>query len=82
MGGGFGAFPFIAMLAMAFFWLLVIGGLGLLVVWLFRRDQGQMRDREVPPPASRPLEILRERYARGEITRDEFDQMRRDLEAR
>jgi uncharacterized membrane protein len=27
-------------------------------------------------------EILRQRYARGEITKDQFDQMRRDLEER
>ena len=27
-----------------------------------------------------PLEILKERYARGEIGRDEFEQMVRDLE--
>jgi uncharacterized membrane protein len=28
-----------------------------------------------------PLEILRGRYARGELTRPEFEAMRRDLEA-
>ena len=27
-----------------------------------------------------PLEILKARYARGEISREEYDQMRRDLE--
>ena len=27
-----------------------------------------------------PLELLKERYARGEIGREEYDQMRRDLE--
>ena len=29
----------------------------------------------------RPLDILKERYARGEITRDQYEQMRRDLES-
>lgn len=28
-----------------------------------------------------PLEILKARYARGEITGEEYDQMRRDLES-
>ncbi len=27
-----------------------------------------------------PLEVLKERYARGEITHEEYDQIRRDLE--
>ena len=32
--------------------------------------------------ATRPIDIARERYARGEITKEQFDQMRRDLEER
>jgi putative membrane protein len=31
---------------------------------------------------SRAMEILKERYARGEITREQYEQMRRDLEGR
>lgn len=27
-----------------------------------------------------PLDVLKERYARGEISRDVYDEMRRDLE--
>lgn len=29
----------------------------------------------------RPLDILKERYARGDITREQYEQMRRDLES-
>ena len=32
-------------------------------------------------PAQTPLEILRVRYARGEITREEYEQTRRGLES-
>ncbi len=43
-----------------------------------RRDQPQVG----PQPGSKQvaLDILRERYARGEITREEYQNMRRDLE--
>lgn len=36
----------------------------------------------VPPPGSGALEVLDARYARGEITRDEYLRMRQDLEPR
>jgi putative membrane protein len=32
------------------------------------------------PTRQTPLDILKERYVRGEISRDEYEQMRRDLE--
>jgi putative membrane protein len=32
------------------------------------------------PSRQTPLEILKARYARGEIGREEYEQMRRDLE--
>lgn len=61
----------LAFLWMALFWVGVI----LLAVWAVRRrgDDTTMRR----PTA---LEILEERYARGEIDEDEFDARRRQLE--
>ena len=32
------------------------------------------------PLAGRPLEILKERYARGEITREQYEEVKRDLD--
>lgn len=55
------------------FWVLFFVGLAVLVAWLFANtSRSSGRD-----PA---LDILRERYARGEIDRDEFEQKRRELE--
>jgi putative membrane protein len=51
---------------------LVLVGLVLLVRWLWGRT-GQPRGQDSP------LEILKRRYARGEITREEFESIRRDL---
>lgn len=62
--------------------LVLIGGVIGGGIWLLNRDEGagpaQMQQR---PAASSedPLEILRRRYARGEITREEFYSMREDL---
>ena len=41
---------------------------------LFRQNQG-----ESPTSARNASEIVRERYARGEISRREYEQMREDL---
>ncbi len=59
---------------MFLFWLLIIGGIVLLVVW------GVRQVRPEAPAGRRPLDIVKERYARGELTREQYDQMRRDLE--
>lgn len=54
---------------MLLFWALVIGGLVLLVVWLARGVRSTNPDR-----AGKPLDIIRERYARGELTREDYEQ--------
>lgn len=60
---------------MILLWVLVI----LAVVWLVRYLlAGGERDRERPREA---LRILEERYARGEIDREEFELKKRDLGA-
>jgi putative membrane protein len=33
-----------------------------------------------PTPRETPLDVLKKRYAAGEITREEYEQMRKDLE--
>ena len=55
--------------------LLVIGGIAYALGWRPQSNQ------TVPTQTSQtPLELLKERYARGEISRAEYDQIRRDLE--
>ena len=61
------------MLIAVLFWLLVLGTAVAGLWWLIRRHRSNPRD-----PA---LEALRERYARGELTREEFETRRRDLAA-
>lgn len=65
-GGWWGLLSFV-------FMALVIGGTALLVIWGVRQTGPQSG-------GNTPLDILKSRYARGEITREQFEQMRRDLE--
>lgn len=54
------------------FWILIIG----LVIWAF----GQFSRQAGKRTANDPLDILKRRYARGEIDKEEYEQRRRDLE--
>ena len=66
-----GAGGLVILLMILAFWGLVIAGLVIGLRWLL----GQGR----PAPHDEALQILRQRYARGEIDKQEFDTRRRDL---
>lgn len=57
------------------FWILIIIGVVLLIVWLVRQpgryDRGHGEES--------PLDILRKRYVRGEISKEEFEKMKKDI---
>jgi putative membrane protein len=57
-------------LMMILFW----GGTIFLVIWGVRQFTGRSQ-----PTANRAMEVLEERYARGEITHEEFESIRRTL---
>lgn len=74
MGGwGMGWFGGVFMIV---FWVLVIVALVFFVRWLVRTSGGTS---EKGTSQSRALEILKERYARGEIGTEEFEEKRRLL---
>jgi putative membrane protein len=71
MWGMWGAWGLGMMLFMTVFWVLVIAGLVLGIRWLVTQGRESRSDTA--------LDILRQRYARGEINKEEFDTKRRDL---
>ena len=70
-GGWFGG------IFMIIFWILVIIGLVLLIKWLFVSSKGYPSSHL--RGSSNALEILKERYARGEIDKKEFEEKKKDL---
>lgn len=67
-GMGFGG------IGMILFWALVVIGVVVLARWLVNGPWGGGSSRE-----KTALDLLKERYARGEINREEFERKKRDL---
>ena len=63
------------MIVGAIIWLLFLGGIIALVVWAITRATR----RGGTGSGANPLDIARERYAKGEISREQFEQIKKDL---
>jgi putative membrane protein len=72
MWGVWGVWGIGMMLMMLIFWGVVIVGIVLGIRWLASQAKG-------PRSTDAALDILRQRYARGDINKEEFEAKRRDL---
>lgn len=73
-GGGGSPFFWIMPVMMVIFWTLIIVG----IVFLIRSlvDHSRYGGSSM---SHHPMDILKQRYARGEITKEQFDNMKKDL---
>lgn len=59
---------------MIIFWIIGVTLFIFFIKWII--DQGKSGDKSIKSP----LDILKERYASGEINKEEFEQMKKDLQ--
>lgn len=76
--GGHWAMMALMMALMSLFWIALIAGLVLLIAWVIQKG-GRRSIAEGPSVEEDPLTILKRRYARGEISREEYERMRQEL---
>jgi putative membrane protein len=75
MGWGFGM-GWLGLVMMGLFWVLVIVLIIFFIRWLLTSGGSRGPDSKAEDSA---VEILKKRYARGEINREEFEEKKKDL---
>jgi putative membrane protein len=78
--GDFGGWGGIGLILMGLIWVGLLAGLALLAVWAIRRARVPANTAAYAAGGPAAREILQTQYARGEITREQYQQKRRDIE--
>jgi putative membrane protein len=80
MTGGFGSFGWIGMILNLVIIIGVIVGLVILVVWAIRRPSGNfIQPGSQNPTGQSARDVAQARYAKGETSREEYQQILSDL---
>lgn len=65
-------FMWVGFLFMLLFWALIILGIVALVTWVGKQARPH-------PPMETPVDILNKRYARGEVSQEEYERVKKTL---
>ena len=76
MGWGFGI-GWVWTILMVAFWIAIIVGIFFFIRWIAKSSGSGSREAKSEDSAT---EILKKRYARGEINKEEFEEKKRDME--
>jgi len=82
MGYWYGGLGWISMVIHLVISVALITGVIFLVIWIVRQFRNGGPSRELKGNSPSAVEIAKERYAKGEINREEFQKLMADLETR
>ena len=78
MGGYSGGMGWIGMILGFIFFIAIIIGIILFIIWLVKRTTHSTAE---PKTGSKALEVLKERYARGEITKEQYEEIKKGIQS-
>jgi len=77
MGGLFGGLGFIWMIFIFIFILAIIAGVIILIIWAVRKTGNFQQTQYISENAA--MSALKERYAKGEITKEEYENIKKEI---